>query len=382
MGSGEPFSRRPRVFYAVLNMGLGHASRSLPLLQQFMRGGWEVIVGSSGRALAFLQRELPGCVFVHTPDYGFRYSRNGWLVPVLLAQVPGALRAIAEERRFIGKVAEEIKPDLIVSDHCYGMYHRQIPSVFLSHQIFFAVPGWAAGLRKAVGKFNLFFHRKYNAVLVPDRIEDGGKWGWLSGLLSEVPAPDAQRYRFIGPLSSLQAEEVPDSLDVLVSISGPEPQRSIFEELILGQIAGVPGRKAVLLGRSEARGIQKLEDGTVIYPHVSREVRQRLFNAAEVVVSRPGYSTLMELGELRKRAVLVPTPGQTEQIYLAQRLLEKKVCHIVDQKRLDLKKDVQAAKNAQPLEMPARTRESISRFFAFIEQLLSEWREGSCEDAG
>ena len=113
-----------KLFYAVLNMGLGHASRSLPILREFIQKGWNVLLGSNGRALEFLRNELPEIPFVETPQYNIEYSQNGFMAPKLLAQAPRLLKKIDEEQAFCQKIVSDFEPDLIFSDHCYGMYHR------------------------------------------------------------------------------------------------------------------------------------------------------------------------------------------------------------------------------------------------------------------
>lgn len=349
-----------RVFYATLNMGLGHATRSLPLMREFRDQGWEVLLGSSGRSLAFLRRELPECPYVQTPDYAIEYSRGEGLLLKLALQAPRLARMIRAENRCCRRVVAEFKPDLIVSDHCYGMYHPQVPSYFISHQIYFALPPALERLEGLPAQLNFHYHRQYRRVIIPDL--PGPRGGLLSGKLSRLPH-DRNRYVYGGLLSSVCKYSGDESLDLLVTISGPEPQRTLLEEKILAGIDRVPGRKVVVLGKSESADLLLDRPDLKIYAHLPRETMSRLFNQARMVVSRPGYSTLMELAELGKPALLIPTPGQTEQTYLAEYMLENRWFYSVSQAQLELPRDLETARQYPGLFYPEITRHSVRTIF-------------------
>lgn len=351
-----------RVFYVVLNMGLGHAARSLPLIREFLRRGWEMLLGSNGRALEFLRIELPGIPFRVTPDYQIEYTRGRrTLLPKLVLQMPGLLQTIREEQRCCEKIVNEFSPDLIVSDHCYGMYHQRVPSYFISHQIYFAMPGGLNFLAPLGARFNIRFHQHYRKVIIPDLPDGAG--GLLSGELSRLPRGSAERYTYGGILSSITRQECNESLDLLVAISGPEPQRTLLEQKILEQIETVPGKKVLVLGKSEASGALRETADLRVYPHLPRREMNRLFNSAELIVSRPGYSTLMELAELGKKALLIPTPGQTEQASLARRSLKKRWFYAVEQETLDLRRDIALARQYAGIFKPGVTAWSVGNIF-------------------
>ena len=214
---------RPVVYFAVLNMGLGHASRSLPLIKSFEERGWEVLLGSNGRALEFLKQELPQLSFVQTPDYRLRYATGIALIPKLLVQLPQLALAIYREWRFTQQIVAANKPAMIISDHCYGAYHKKIPSLLLAHQLVFEMPPFLGKLRNAAGSIHLLLFKAFDKILVPDlQVE---KHGLLSGRLSEFEKI-GKRIGFIGPLNSLPAVEEWESYDTVIAISGPEPQRT------------------------------------------------------------------------------------------------------------------------------------------------------------
>lgn len=352
-----------KVFYAVLNMGLGHATRSLPIIKEFIDRNWQLLIGSNGRSLEFLKRELPTTKFIVTPDYQISYSRSNFLIPKLIPQISRIFQKIKEEKRLCDKIVAGFSPDLIISDHCYGMHHSNIRNYFLSHQIYFAIPQPFQFLSPLVSRFNHSFHRKYDKVIIPDLYENGN--GLLSGKLSNTPSIEG-KYYYAGILSSIRKQVPNEKVHLLVSISGPEPQRTIFEEIILKQIDKIIGKKIIVLGKSEKDKIIIDEDDLKVYTHLPRCDMEKLLNQAELIITRPGYSTLMELAELGKIALLVPTPGQTEQQYLANRMKEKGWFYFVDQKRLNLARDIEIAKTHSGLLKPNSTQKTIDYLFKNI----------------
>lgn len=348
--------KRPRVFYAVLNMGLGHAARSLPIIRELTERGCEVLVGSNGRSLAFLQNELPELSFIETPAYDIEYARGALMIPKLMVQIPGFLKQIKKETRFCADVVARYSPDIIFSDHCYGMYHPGVPSYMLSHQIYFAMPPGLNGLSGLISQFNFGYHRHYRKIVIPDFPGEDG--GLLSGGLSRIPH-HPEKYEFSGILSSLEEFKGEKSLNILVSVSGPEPQRTIFEEIVLKQIREVPGNKIVVLGKSESEDLLIDEPELKVYSHLPRSQMAKVINEARLIVSRPGYTTLMELVETGRKALFVPTAGQTEQQYLGKRMMQKKWFYSVHQNRLNLKRDIELAGDFSGLHRPGATANAV-----------------------
>ncbi len=336
------------VFFAVLNMGLGHATRSLPLIREFHNRRWRIFIGSSGRSLEFLRQEISSANFVELPDYNLTYSRRGVNIAGLLLRVPSVLAAIAREHEITERLIAENNIELVISDHRYGCYSETVPSHFISHQLRFIAPRFFRPFEFIGERFNQHYHRKYSSVIVPDVLSTSE--GWLSGRLSRKIG--SGNYNYPGILSSISAK--PDSLqdiDVLISISGPEPQRSLLEHLVRSQLPELSGKIIVTLGVPESDVVEKISEDVTIYQHLPRLEMEDVFNRSRLVVTRSGYSTLMELAELEKRALLIPTPGQTEQVYLANRLREKGQFYSVEQRYLNLKNDI-----VQALRFPGISR--------------------------
>lgn len=351
------------VYYSVLNMGLGHAARSLPIIRSFIARGWRVIIGSNGRALRFLEHELPETETVVTPDYAIEYSHGRWLLPKLILQAPRVLARIAEEQKLTNYIVEKYSPDMVFSDHCYGTYHRSVPSYFLTHQVYFAMPAGMDVFAHFAALGNFYFHKKFHKVIILD--EKGPDGGLLSGALSRHPK-NRSTYTYAGIISSVEKRESDNPLDLLVSISGPEPQRTLLETRILSEIEMIPGKKVVVLGKSESTSCLRNDKDLQVFSHLSREEMSILFNDAKMIVSRPGYTTLMELAESGKKALFIPTPGQTEQIYLAKRCREKNWFHTVTQDELKLKEDCAAANKYSGVSIHGATEKTLSTIFENI----------------
>ncbi len=356
------------VLYTVLDMGLGHASRSLPLIREFDRRGWETVIGSSGRALLFLRREIAHARFVQLPGYDLEYTARGADPLRLLGATPRLLGVVNRTRRIVEEITREEDADLVVSDHRYGGYSDSVPSVFLSHQIRLLTPPALRPTEALGAGVHRFVHSRFRHVLVPD--EAHGAEGLLSGRLSRV-RNTGSRYIFSGILSSVNRREgVERDIDVLFSISGPEPQRSILEVKLRARLDQVPGRKVMVLGRPESRRVETPADDLTIYAHPDRQEMEDLMNRARLIVSRPGYSTLMELAELGTPALLIPTPGQTEQLYLAARMRRMGWLHAVEQDAIDLPGDLERAAALPGIPGDFSTARTVERIFTLFEQTL------------
>jgi len=353
-----------KVFYAVLDMGLGHATRSLPLIREFLRLQWQVVIGGNGRSLAYLKQEAEGARFVELPDYGFEYSSGGVVTARILKQVPGALQIIARERRIVDEIVQDDEVDLVVSDHRFGCYSDVVPSFFISHHLKLMAPLLLKPFEPVGAGFNRWFHRHYNHVIIPDVVN--GREGLLSGQLSRFKKGTG-RYHFPGILSSVsRLDGVVEDVDLLVSISGPEPQRSEFERIVRSQIGDVPGKKVIALGRPESDEVEHPDPDLIIHHCLDRNSMEEYLNRSRLVVARSGYSTVMELAELGKKALFVPTPGQTEQVYLAQRYEDLGWFHSVSQQELDLKRDTGTAVLCSGIPHSFSTAETLNKILPLL----------------
>lgn len=339
-----------KVLFSVCSWGLGHASRSLPLIKTIIEAGHRVTVLATGRSLSFLEKELgEKCRFIDLSDYSFSYPRGNHFVAKFISRTPLFLKDIAREHHRVKKLVEKEKFERIISDNRFGIYHEEIPSFFLSHQLRFIAPRRIKFLERIAEKFVHSFTEDFEKFLVPDF-----EFNSLSGDLSH----NLQYYRkeeveYIGIISDLKKREVEEDIDYFVSLSGPEPQRTILEEKVLSQIPQLSGKIVVALGKPEEES--KAKKGNVtIYGFLPRRMQEEIMNRSKLIITRPGYTTLMEIALLGKKALLIPTPGQTEQVYLANYHMHRGNFYAVSQEELDLARDTEEAKKYRGFSFPQK----------------------------
>lgn len=360
------------VFVSPLNWGLGHSTRDIPIIEHLLSRGHTVTVGSSGNALALLKRECPECNFVVFKDYPAPYSDSRFFLPGFIAGLPSVLSAFAAERKRMEQIQSENDFDLIISDNRMCVYSSRIPSYFISHQLRYSMPGYLYPFELMTMPFNSFFHGKFDGVIVPDISPDVSSSGCnprpgknLSGkLCRSVLKRTKCRTYYAGILTSAKKLPLAEDLDYLAIVSGPEPQRSRLEEIVLRQIAALPGEKAVLLGSPQKERHEMIDGNTTVHSYVSSEEKAKLMNRARFIITRSGYTTMMEMAELdKKHGLFIPTPGQTEQEYLSRYYARQGWFLSRSQYSLNLAGDVQAAMNFRGFPEMAKTKENVERLY-------------------
>jgi len=332
-----------RVLIAPLDWGLGHASRCIPVIKKLLQIGAVPIIATSGRPLTFLKKEFPGEQFLELPAYDLNYfSTNMYLN--LAIQSPKILKAIQQERKKVKKWISQYKIDAIISDNRFGCLDPRVKNVFITHQLNIIMPGKMPGFFKHLlsGLANRVNHRyigKFDECWVPDEEGDVN----LSGILSHpAPLPNVQ---YTGILSRIKTLKQPLKYDIMVLLSGPEPQRSKLEQGLIRQLTGLKKRILLVQGVPEKSERFTLGDHFEVLPFLTSADLNQALAQSELVICRSGYSTLMDLAPLGKKAILIPTPGQSEQKYLAQYLEEKGICNYQEQKNLDIIKAIRENSN-------------------------------------
>ncbi len=355
-----------RILFAVHDWGLGHASRSLLLVRALLeRGDSVIVVSAPGAGMQLLQSELGGaCRFVACTDIPKPFSRWPALFYVRMSlAMPQVMNRYHQEHRFVEKLAARERVDCIVSDSRFGMWSREVPSYCILHSLRQIIPGRPRGLEKLVELGQRRLTRHFKRILIPDVEPDGG----LSGDLGHDPALDwgRNRLRYIGPLSGIRRSESQPDIDCFFSISGIEPQRSLMTQKVLDALPGLDGNIVVTLGRPEQAGHCRHVGRATVYGYLDRRAQGEMLNRARLVVTRSGYTTLMELAELGKRALFVPTPGQSEQEYLARFHHDKGHVWSTTQPEMDLAHDIPRAMQRPGLPR-VDSAGSAARFLAAI----------------
>jgi uncharacterized protein (TIGR00661 family) len=328
----------PRVLVTPLDWGLGHATRCIPIINELIRQKCEVVIAADKALVFLLKKEFPTTVFLRINGYKVQYSRNRkWLPLKLLLQFPKIIFSVWKEKAWLKKMVNEYQLDAVISDNRFGMNSKKIRCVYITHQLHIKTGNTFS--EKIAQKMHYHFIKKYDSCWVPDFKENG-----LAGELSHQ-ANMPSNVLYTGPLSRFEKiKEVHKVYNVLISLSGPEPQRSIFEKIILLQLKTF--KKKVLLVRGlpdENINLQADMKSIEIVNHLPAEKLNIAFQQSEFIISRSGYSTIMDLVKLCKNAILVPTPGQTEQEYLSKYLMEKKYFYSVEQNNFSLETAIQQA---------------------------------------
>ncbi len=308
----------PVVLVAALDWGLGHATRLIPVIKLLQQRDVKIILGSAGRAAQLWKDEFAELEHIELPAYNPSYPADGNMVWHMALQSQRLLGVIKKEGQLLPELIKSMGITHVISDSRFGLTHPSVPTAFITHQVYIRMPGVMRAFEPLVNYLNHSYINKFTRCWIPD---------WpsvpnLSGDLGHGTAITKKRYRYIGPLSRMTADTkaIEPEYDVLAICSGPEPQRTIFEQKLREQLPGIAGKKLLILGKPEEGKTIRLEDHIEVVGHLDTDQMNYVMQRAKTIVCRSGYSTLMDLNALGLKAILVPTPGQTEQIYLGKRM--------------------------------------------------------------
>ena len=334
--------REARILISPLDWGLGHATRCISIIGQLRdRLDARVTVAAAGPQQAVIRQAYPDLEYLELPSYQIRYNKNRTAtIAGLVLSLPRMARVIRQEHYWLRQLCEGRQFDLIVSDNRYGLWHPQVYSVMITHQLLVKTPFGAAADR-LVQRFLYHHINRFNECWVPDNQEEPSLAGELSHPrhLPRVPVT------YIGPLGRLRATQPQKKTDLLAILSGPEPQRSILEQKLLESWKQYPGHSMVLVrglpgspaeDPSSKPWPEKRVAGLTVYPYAGAEQLSQLVADAGYILCRSGYSSMMDLLPLGKKIVVVPTPGQTEQEYLARYLAGRGLVRAMNPDQLDL----------------------------------------------
>lgn len=345
-----------RILVAPLNWGLGHATRCIPIIDELLKQGFEVILASDGRSLQILKKEFPKLKFVDLPAYDIHYTTNSMIFNIAY-QIPKILFAICKEFHFINKLAKKEKIDIIISDNRYGCIGFQTKNIFITHQINIIIP--FKPLEWLVNKCNHFLINRFDECWVPDFQGETS----LSGQLSK--GESIKKVKYLGLLSRMKNLSETSKYDIIAVISGPEPQRTKFEKLVVDELKSIDKKSLVVLGKPNEENRFRTNEYLELVSHLNTNELNKAIESSELVICRSGYSSVMDLVRLKKHAILIPTPGQTEQEYLADRLRDKRYFYVQNQSSFSIEKGLQEiAKYNHPIEMENNHSELAKIIFA------------------
>ena len=345
---------KKRILIAPLNWGLGHATRCIPIINSLLHFGYEPVIASDGAALNYLKKEFPKLTFITLPSYNITYPERGSFKWHLFRAFPRIINTIKKERAVIEKIIDSERINGIISDNRFGVYSKKVPCVYLTHQLNVLsgnTTWWSS-------KWHQRVIRNYDECWVPDNQNNK-----LSGTLA-VGTGTSTKIKYIGPLSRLEKQKSIKHNELLVLLSGPEPQRTAFEKMILSQLHNFDKSAVVVRGVIEPKQLTTVTKKIKIYNYMTTNELALTINKSRLILARSGYSTIMDLAKLGEKAFFVPTPGQYEQEYLAKHLEALQIAPFCAQKEFELNKlnDVNAYTGFENIAFP-KLNEDLFRLF-------------------
>jgi len=353
-------TKTKKVLIGVFDWGLGHATRDTPLIEEILRRGYKLDILSTGRALVLLKKKFGNrCRYFDVPSIDAPYPKHKYFVFSFTVSIPEMLFSINQARRLSAKIISKEKYDIVISDCRYDVYDKPNNSYLINHQVRFDCPSFG---EKAAEKWLASRYKKYKYVLVPD-FQKNNLTGRLSHNLLYVKG---KKLKYVGILSQVKQRKLDQDIDYFISISGPEPQRTALEKVMRAKLNKLKGKIVVALGKPE---IEKTSSGKniQIYGYLDSIKQEEMMNRSKFIICRSGYTTVMELTELgNKKVLFIPTPGQTEQVYLAKLYEKKKYFHFVEQQNLDILKDIAIARKFNGFIPEWKTKDSVDKILDII----------------
>jgi uncharacterized protein (TIGR00661 family) len=351
-----------RILIAPLDWGLGHATRCIPVIEQLLQHGCEVVIAGSGRSLTLLKIEFPQLTFEELPPYDPEYPATGSMIFAMMRQLPKFRKTIKDEQKIIERVVKARNIDIVISDNRFGCWSRNAVNIFITHQLNIAMPlGWGL-LGLFVNRVNHHLIKKFHACWIPDvEGEDN-----LSGKLSEA---GSMNVKFVGMLSRFNGDlnlKFDVKFDILAILSGPEPQRTILEDKLTQQIS-TTALKALIVRGIPGSSCRTFAEPIEVIDFLTASELEHAIRQSKMIVARSGYSTIMDLAMLGKRALFVPTPGQTEQAYLATQMKVKRIAYFAPQDEFNI---TEALKHADQYTGFVQKNKDFARLKQVLEELL------------
>ena len=339
--------KQKAVCISPLDWGLGHATRCISLIHALESLDYKVYIATEGKHEAILREAFPNAVFLHIKGYRIWYTRaRALLIPAIIVQIPKIIKAVINEYFWLKRTAKQYSFDLIISDNRFGFFHKEIASVFITHQLELQTPfAWSTRLNQII---TYAFINKYAACWVADMLPPNN----LSGVLANPKQVPNTRLWYMHCLSRLiEEQEVAEGIALnaktnlfLGIVSGPEPQRTLLENILWEEGNALDEKFVLIAGLPDNNGYHKKTERGTLYHHLNGAALKNQIHQAEFIICRGGYTTLMELIPFQKKLIFIPTPGQTEQEYLGKYWEHKKWAICFSQSEFNLKDAINKAR--------------------------------------
>lgn len=319
------------ILISPLNWGIGHATRLVPIIK-ILQKKHKIILAADGKSKTFLEQEFPELKVIFAPKFDVSYTKNASLLPFkMVFTLPKLVLFYFQNKNFVKKLTKKHKIDTIIADNRFGFFSKKIKSYFITHQI--KIQAKNRLLENIIFIINKINIQKFNEVWIPDFEQNKS----LSGKLSNCSKLKIECKK-IGILSRFpvknESKTKNENYDIVAIISGPEPQRTIFQKKITSALKDTDYKTLIISGTLNDNSKQTNSNLTIA-SHLKTANFQTIIQVAEIIISRAGYSSIMDLISLKQTAIIVPTPGQTEQEYLANYLHKNNIFFSVEQKNFN-----------------------------------------------
>lgn len=275
-----------------------------------------------------MQKEFPTLKSFELPSYNITYAKKANSFKLkLLKDSPHVLKTIKREKKVVEHLVKTEVISGIISDNRFGVRHHTIPSVFITHQLR-VLSGNTTWLSS---KLHQQIILKFNECWVPDHNGSDN----LSGELGHVENFVAS-VKYLGPLTRFRKQDIKTKYNLLVLLSGPEPQRTFLEEKILNELKHFNKSVLFIKGKVETEQQKEIIGNVVIYNFMTSTQLETAINESDLILSRSGYTTIMDLTKLEKKAFFIPTPGQFEQEYLAKKMQSEGIAPFCNQEEFKI----------------------------------------------
>lgn len=334
-----------RILVCPLNWGLGHATRCIPIIKQLIERGYTIIIASDGDAAKLLHKEFPLLQHITLKGYNIRYSNKNSQIFSILIKIPSIIFFSIKEHFTLKKIINKHQIDAVISDNRFGLWNKKIISFYITHQLLIKLPKGLTTIEPLLWRLHRTIIHQYNYCLIPDFAD--AKLSIAGNLSHKCKLPTNSF--FCNPLSrfSFNKQNSPDNvMNILVVLSGVEPQRTMLETLLLNKLKQLPYNSIIVRGKPNDDGIENTPgDNITLVPYALSKELELLIKNADIVICRCGYSSVMDLVRMNKKAILIPTPGQSEQEYLGEYLSEKNYFVVQKQSEIDIENGIKMCKN-------------------------------------
>ena len=341
---------KKRILVAPLDWGIGHATRCIPIIKKLIFHNYQVIIAADGRPMHLLSAEFPDIEMIRFSGYNIKYPTYMPMNIAILLQLPKLIVRIKKEHTMLNQIIEDYNIDGVISDNRYGLYCNKVPTAFITHQLEIQSPYFS----KSIRNFNYKYINKFDACWVMDDEKNN--------LAGELSKPDnlPNNTTYIGVQSRFKKADEKKKYDFLAIVSGPEPQRTILEKGLIKALKDRKEKSLIVLGKPEENTSQTIGNLN-IRSHINATDLNTAIMQSKLIICRPGYSTVMDLAKLEKKAFFIPTPGQTEQEYLAANFKKNQICYSQKQADFDFEK--------------ATTESKKYSGFVALKQTTTNWEE-------